>query len=172
MVDANVFRTWRVELIEGRIYRGRRPSELGMAATSKTSRTLTPRIPNNEWLMIHGTIRLDRFTAPDPDFMWVPAAIGTPEAVRPLPLLVIEVSDKTYRKDSGIKVRKYAQAGIQDYWIENIKANRIEVYRDPQNPTGDLQDCHYASVTHFLPGQSITLLARPHVVLQVSDLLP
>src|SRR5688572_15999300 len=45
--------------------------------------------------------------------------------------LVIEVADKTVERDRGIKLRSYARAGIGVYWIIDLAAKRIEVYRDP-----------------------------------------
>ena len=89
----------------------------------------------------------------------------------PLPFLIIEVSNKTYQRDSGIKLRKYAQAGIADYWIFNLRADRIELYREPW-PAKSLEGCRYASVTHFVRGQRVGLLKRPEMSFLVDDLLP
>jgi Uma2 family endonuclease len=125
-----------------------------------------------DWVIAQGTLKLSRYSAPDPDVLWLPVREGTPVHEWPQPLLLIEVSDTTYRKDSGIKLRTYAFHGVPDYWIENLKADRIEVYRQPQNPTGRLRDCHYASVEHFTRGQSITVAARAGVTLAVDELLP
>ena len=72
----------------------------------------------------------------------------------------------------GVKLRLYASHGICDYWIENLREDRIEVYRDPRNPTGHPDDCSYASVQHFARGQSINVLGRPGVTIAVDDLLP
>jgi Uma2 family endonuclease len=171
LVDADALGTQRVELVNGRIYfMTQGPPH--MHAVSKASKTLQAVCPSSEWIVIQGTLRLDRFNAPDPDLMWVPVAPGSPEHLWPMPILVAEISDKTYKKDSGVKLRKYAQARISDYWIFNLGANRVEIYRDPQNPTGRLIDCHYGSVSHVVRGQSISLLRRPSVVLAVDDLLP
>jgi Uma2 family endonuclease len=126
----------------------------------------------SEWCVAQGTLRLDRYSAPDPDVMWLPVPFATPAHLWPLPILIIEVSDKTYRKDSGVKLRKYAYAGIQDYWITNINADRVEVHREPHNPTGKLADCRYAWTKHFHRGEAIAPLARPNVSLSVDDLLP
>lgn len=171
MVDANVFGTQRVELIGGRVHimTQRRAH---MAAISRISETLQRVRRKTDWIVIQGTLRLDRFNAPDPDLMWLPVPIDTPEHQWPAPVLLIEVSDTTYQKDSGVKLRKYAKFAIRDYWIVNIPAGRIEVYREPINPTGEAADWRYASVEHFHPGQTIALLNRPDIVLPVDELLP
>jgi Uma2 family endonuclease len=143
-----------------------------MMSISKTDRALHRILPPDEWLIVQGTVTLDDLTALDPDFAWFDCPIGTPNPVRGLPMLLIEVSHTTYRRDAGKKMRKYAQAGIRDYWIVNIKAMRVEVFRDPRNPTGKRDDCYYADVSPLMPGASIPLLARPAVSLAVNDLLP
>ena len=49
--------------------------------------------------------------------------------------LVIEVSDSTLEDDRGIKQKLYARNGLREYWIVNVKAKQLEVYRDPQGET-------------------------------------
>lgn len=172
MAEADVFDGARVELLDGRIYWMAPQLDPHMVSISKTIGALMRVVPPDEWLICQGTVILDNFTALDPDFAWFACPTGTPNPTRGLPMLLIEVSHTTYRRDSGKKMRKYAQAGITDYWIINIKADRVEVYRDPKNPTGQRDDCYYASVTHHLRGRAVPLLARPAVALAVNDVLP
>lgn len=171
MVEADVFGTNRVELLNGRAYRMTQ-KEPHLIAISKGNRYFAKLVPDKEWMISQGTLRLDLYSMPDPDFFWLPCAVGTPVHEWPEPLLLVEVADTTYKKDSGLKMRKYAQAGIADYWIEHLKENCVEVYRDPKNPTGKLSDCHYASVVRYKKGESIALLRRPEVVIPVDELLP
>lgn len=172
MVDADIFGTRRVELINGRVYRTPAQHDPHMSAVSGIIDALNAVKLPSDWVIVQGTLRLDTFSAPDPDFQWCPVRRGTPEHRRPLPILVIEVSDSSYRRDSVVKLRKYAERGIKDYWIVNLQADRVEVYREPENSTGDPGDCRYASVAHFTRGQSIAPLQRPEVSLKVDDLLP
>jgi Uma2 family endonuclease len=172
LVEADVLGTTRVELLNGRIYRMPPQGGPHMAAVTRGAECLFRTQSPNDWVIIQGTLILSRYFAPDPDLLWMPVPVGTPVGRWPEPLLVIEVSDTTYRKDSGIKLRTYAFHGVSEYWIENLPADRVEVYRQPQNPTGRLRDCHYASVEHFSRGQSITVAARPGLTLAVDDLLP
>ncbi|BAZ42634.1 hypothetical protein NIES4101_86030 [Calothrix sp. NIES-4101] len=46
---------------------------------------------------------------------------------------VIEVSDSTLTKDLDIKLKMYAAAGIQEYWIIDVKNKLLIVLRSPQN---------------------------------------
>jgi Uma2 family endonuclease len=171
LVEADAFGTTRVELLNGRIY-FMTQREAHMLAISKGGRALEKIRRSSDWVVSQGTLRLDRFSAPDPDLMLLPVPEGTASHLWPLPVLLIEISDTTYRKDSGIKLRKYAHAGIADFWIENLREKRIEVYRNPQNPTGKLKDCRFESVTFYRCGETIALLERRDVSLAVEDLLP
>jgi len=173
MAFAGIFSYRRVELINGRVYRCDPTDTPHMSSvTGCTDALFAIRQPDDDWVVIRGTLRLDEFSALEPDLLWLPVPIGTPSANWPSPILLIEVSETTYKRDSGVKLRKYAEHAISDYWILNLPANRIEVYRQPQNPTGKPVDCRYDSVQHFSPGQSITLLNRPGVSLAVNELLP
>jgi Uma2 family endonuclease len=171
LVEADAFGTTRVELLNGRMYfmtQGGRHMTAVSNATEVFNRAKRP----DDWVIFQGTLRLNRFSAPDPDVIWLPVPKDTPQHLWPDPILVVEISDTTYRKDSGIKLRSYAYHGIPEYWIENLKAGRIEVYREPKNPTGRLRDCHYALVEHFGRGQKVAVGARPGVMLDVDELLP
>jgi len=98
---------------------------------------------------------------------------GTPEARLPrLPFLVIEASDTTYLKDSGPELRMYAQAGVTDYWIINIPERRVEVYRQPENPTGRRSGWRYAAQTFHSSGEQVRPLARPQMTFAVDAMLP
>jgi Uma2 family endonuclease len=92
----------------------------------------------------------------------------TPADVR----LVVEVSDTTLRLDRKVKAALYAEAGVPDYWIGNLRVRRLEVYRDPvplPDPPGGYG---YRSVTFYSEEESITPIAAPHAVIRVADLLP
>ena len=172
LVDADALGTTSVELLNGRIYRLAPQGGPHMVAITRGAKALLRAAGANDWVILQGTLILNRYSAPDPDLLWLPVPEGTPVHAWPDPVLLIEVSDTTYRKDSGVNLRTYALHGVPEYWIENLPADRIEVYRGPQNPTGRLRDCHYASVEHFGRGQSIPVAGRAGVTLEVNDLLP
>lgn len=48
-------------------------------------------------------------------------------------LLLIEVADTTIRYDRGAKLKLYAEGGIAEYWIVNLRGDVIEVYSNPVN---------------------------------------
>ncbi len=43
------------------------------------------------------------------------------------------VSDSSLNYDRVKKAKLYAEAGVTDYWIINLRDFRVEVFRDPRN---------------------------------------
>ncbi len=77
-----------------------------------------------------------------PDVQVVP---GTPPrrakwTSLPRPLLVVEVlSDSTSRRDLGVKLDAYLRWGIAEYWVVDIDARCVHVFR-PGGPEGRVID--------------------------------
>ena len=174
MSDAGVFDDRRVELVDGRISADACPGNPHIACVSRSNTVCSRHFSDDSkfWLAVQSTYLMERFDAPEPDVYILKCPVGTPERKQPKAFLVIEVLNKTYKRDSGIKLRRYAAAGIQDYWIVNIKEKRIEVYRKPENPTGKRRDWQYGSTEHFYAGEKIKLLAYPRIQFAVEDMLP
>ncbi|MGH7214231.1 MAG: Uma2 family endonuclease [Tepidisphaeraceae bacterium] len=173
MSEAGVFDGRRVELIEGRIVPVHAQANPHRAAVTLGGIALLRAFPKEKfWVVVQGTLRLGQFGAPDPDFHVFDVPVATPDERLPKPFLVIEVSDTSYRRDRGSKLRSYAAAGIQDYWIINLNQHRVEVYRGPVNSTGKRSGWRYSSPESFAPGQEIPTFAYPRVALAVSDFLP
>lgn len=80
-------------------------------------------------------------------------------------LLVIEVADSSIEVDKKIKMPIYAKARIYDYWVVDIKAKEITIYRQP---VGD----SYQEVQVVLGPDTLSPLALPEITFQVEDLFP
>lgn len=76
---------------------------------------------------------------------------------------VIEFSDSSLTKDLGDKLRVYAKAGIQEYWVVNLRDNELIVFRSPQN--GEYQEETRLRDGHLSP------LAFPEVSISVNRLM-
>ncbi len=104
--------------------------------------------------------------APQPDLVWASAkdySLG-----RPLPadiLLIIEVSDSSLDYERGKKARMYVVAGIADYWVVNIPARCVELFRQPEGGA-------YADHAVFTVPQKVHPLAFPKIALSVAKLFP
>jgi len=74
-------------------------------------------------------------------------------------ILLIEVSQSTYRYDRRVKLPRYAKAGIPLLWIVNLESRAIEVFSLPQGKS-------YASRKAFAEGESVRLRAGelPNVI--------
>ncbi|MGC4032652.1 MAG: Uma2 family endonuclease [Tepidisphaeraceae bacterium] len=169
---AGLFDDTRVELILGRIYPMHAQANPHQWAISKGSRRLLQVFPpDTHWVVIQGTLLLEPDGAPDPDFHVFDTPEGQDKGNRK-PFLLIEISDSTYRKDSGVKLVQYAKSGITDYWIVNIAERRVEVYRQPDPYAGLDGKWGYALKLRYEPGQSIAPLARPDLSIAVNELLP
>lgn len=174
MSDAGVFDDRRVELIDGRILQKHAQANPHRAAITRIAILLSRDFADQQkfWMVVQGTYIVEPYDAPDPDFHVFDVPVGTPDDELPRPFLIIEVANTTYKRDSGIKLRKYASVGVQDYWIVNLAEKRVEVYRKPQNPTGRKRDWRYAEVKHHESGQKIKLLPYPKIALAVAEMLP
>jgi Uma2 family endonuclease len=75
--------------------------------------------------------------------------------------LVIEVSDTTVKYDSGKKLRAYQNAGIQEYWIVDVPAKAVSVFRLDQRKK--YQETRYTE-------GAITVQAFPDVFVQLQDI--
>jgi len=171
MSDAGIFGSRRTELVAGRIKKMAPQLERHMWTMSKINRLLIHATSPKDTLIVEGTLYLDDSNAPEPDFHLFDVPVGTPRETLPLPILVIEERDTTYRRDSGSKLRLYARAGIADYWIVNLRENRVEVYRKPENPTGKESGWRYASVNHLAIGETVAMLKRPRAKFEVEGML-
>ncbi len=102
-------------------------------------------------------------TDPLPDFAVIPGArlagAGHPVSAA----LVVEVADSSLRFDTEEKRRLYAAAGIPDYWVVDVNARRLLVFRTPQG--GD-----YADQQTFAAGDAVAPLAVPGQPVQVAAL--
>jgi len=91
-----------------------------------------------DFVMISGQnpIHIDEYNEPEPDIALLTPrddfyAERHPETHEVL--LVIEVSDSTLEFDRETKKTLYAEAGIKEFWLVNLKQETVETYSDPAN---------------------------------------
>jgi Uma2 family endonuclease len=172
MVEMGLFEGQRVELIDGEVIQMAPQMNRHMVAIGLIERALRRAVGDDFWIRTQGPFAVDDSSEPEPDVALVE---GTPRDYSDHPrkaLLVVEVSETTYRFDSKIKASLYASAGIEDFWILNLNANRLEVYREPVADDAQPFGHRYANLKFLLPTDVATCLAFPQVKLTVADLLP
>ena len=173
MAEAGLFWDQRVELLDGVVYDAPMQSSEKMAANSLASRLAFECYPDaNEFnVLLQATLKL-RWSSPAPDLAVMACPVGTPFDKQPVPLWVMEISDTTYLADRHKKLKIYAQNGVTDAWILNVKKRRLEVFRDPVKLAAPRKGWGYKTEIHLIEGQTVTPLNGPKIELAVADMLP
>lgn len=85
-------------------------------------------------------------------------------------LVVIEVSDSTFKYDQEIKLTLYAEASISNYWILNLVDTHLEAYSEPyQDISGKFG---YRNKKIFLPNEVVKIPNFPDLFLQLNKVFP
>jgi Uma2 family endonuclease len=139
LIDAGIIgEDERVELLEGVIVRMSPQNEAGVRVLTFLMRHLNRTLSDEYQVRPQSPITLPSSgSEPEPDLAVVRAADAPSRLDHPqTALLAIEVSLSSLRFDRKVKARVYARAGIAEYWIVNVKAERVEVFRDPDPEAG------------------------------------
>jgi Uma2 family endonuclease len=116
---------------------------------------------------------LGQDTDPLPDLAVLPGNSLNPVRAHPTTAaLVIEVSDTTLTYDVTEKAELYATAGIADYWVLDLNARQLHVFRNPAPLPGNLGAIAYQTHDTLNPTDTVSPLAAPNSSIIVSDLLP
>ncbi len=113
-------------------------------------------------------IQLDDFSEPEPDLAIVRGTAFTYVDHHPRAsdiALVVEVADSTLKYDCEVKDKLYAQSGIADYWVLDLKNRQLHIFRNPTT-TG------YTSHLILTAPHAIAPLAFPHIILALADIFP
>jgi Uma2 family endonuclease len=98
-------------------------------------------------------LRLDEGTGIQPDLVYVAnehRSIITERGIEGVPDLVVEVlSPSTRSRDRGIKLRRYAAAGVPHYWIVDPRGRTLEAHQLGEDGYG--QPAVYRAGTVFQP---------------------
>ncbi|MDJ0588727.1 MAG: Uma2 family endonuclease [Pleurocapsa sp. MO_226.B13] len=107
-----------------------------------------------------------RASEPEPDI----AIVRLPESIydthHPYPediYWLIEISNETLTKDLERKTITYARNGILEYWVIDLKNNKLIVHTQPQNDS-------YTQIAEYTAGQ-IYALAFPKIPIALNRLL-
>lgn len=168
MVDAGILHEDdRVELIRGEIVQMSPIGARHAAAVARFTEELVTRLRGRAILWPQNPITILPDSEPQPDIVLLRHRDDFYRAALPGPadvVLVVEVADSSVRYDRTVKKRLYAEAGIPEYWMADLDAGRIEIYRDPEG--GD-----YRLATSVAPGDTLAPAAFPDAMLTVAHLL-
>lgn len=136
MVEAGVLRDRRVELLRGEIVE--MPSE-GMphAYFSTNAGEYLIRLMGDRATIRQGKpITLPNDSEPEPDVAIVQPLGREYLDHHPYPenvFWLIEYADASLSKDLETKTKIYAEVGIVEYWVVNLKKRQLIVFRNPQD---------------------------------------
>lgn len=155
----------RVELLDGEIVQMNPIGSPHAWCVNRLTAIFSAGAGTRWMLSVQLPLRLNPQSEPEPDIMLVRR--DAPQTRHPGPaeaLLVIEVADSSIHVDRRRKMPMYARASIQEYWIVDLNADRIEVYRDPAR-------ARYRSVTLLRRGDVVSPLFAPDLIVDVSTVL-
>ncbi len=172
--EMGVFDGRRVELIEGEINDLNAHSKPHMVAVTKMFEALLTAFPRSAYVLTcQGTLYSDERSRPEPDiavFRGDYADLMSDDPMRPV--LIIEVSLETLAYDQTDKASFYANLGVREYWVLNLRDGWLEVRRNPQPMASQRHGAGYASLEILNRAMSAGPLELPQVSLEVNDLLP
>lgn len=112
-------------------------------------------------------------TDANPDLALVPGEIRASTNAHPTTAaLSIEVADSSLNFDTTTKAEKNATAGVPDYWVLDLTARELVIFRAPNPLPAGLGATAYHQRNTFGPAASVSPLAATAATITVADLLP
>jgi Uma2 family endonuclease len=156
----------RVELIEGEIIDMAPPGSLHAAAVDRLTRMLVRAVGDAAIVRVQNPVRLGPHSEPQPDLALLRPRDDFYAAHHPQPadvLLVVEIADSSLRFDRDTKMRLYAQHGIPEAWLVDLRGRRLIRHLAPQQG-------QYTVVDEPDLGSALRAAAFPDLVLDLHDL--
>ena len=166
MIDAGILSDRHVELLNGEIVEMPPEGEPHAHLSSDAADYIRELLRGRAKIREGKPITLPHHSEPEPDIAVVQDLGDRYMEHHPYPeniFWVVEYSDSSLTKDLEIKSKTYAQAGIFEYWVTNLKRMELVVFRDPS-------DDDYREKRTLIEGD-ICPIAFPDVVISVARLL-
>lgn len=88
------------------------------------------------------------------------------------PVLVVEIEDADAGYDLAEQASRHAAAGVPDYWVIDITARQLHIFRDPRPDPAAPHGFCYNAVRVCSPNALVAPLVAELHLAQVVDLLP
>jgi Uma2 family endonuclease len=151
-----------VELLRGEVYQ---MSPIGPKHVHKVAQLdarLQETLRGKAVVLVQSPLRLSEDSEPEPDLMVLKPPLDRYREKLPTPedvLLLVEVADTSLEFDREVKLPLYAEAGIPEVWLVNLKENLLEVYRDPRGG-------RYREIRLLSPEEEVSPTLLPEVSLR------
>ncbi len=161
LIASGILNERQVELLAGEIVEMSPEGPLHTVYGEGLANYLRRQLTEKAWIREARPITLSD-SEPEPDIAIVKLPWFQYSEHHPYPndiFWLIEISDSTLEKDLKEKQKIYGEAGILEYWVLDVKARKIIIFRQP-NPTG------YTIRQEFNQGK-IASLAFPEVEIPI-----
>jgi Uma2 family endonuclease len=158
----------RVELLDGLLIEMPPGGPPHCYSVERVTTAFYRRFDGRAYIRGQAAMTLDRWSEPEPDVMLSAPPEEQYAVAHPKPsqvLLVVEVAVSSLRYDAGAKLRAYARRGVREYWIVDVEAGHVDVYREPRGE-------RYKKHERAERGNSVAPLAFPDDPIAVNDILP
>jgi len=165
LAEEGWFTGQRVQLIDGEILQMAPQGHSHARTVILATRALSAIFPSDR-MRSQMPLNVPGESDPEPDLAITEESIDVYVDHPGSAILVVEVADSSIHLDRR-KAGLYALAGVPDYWIINVNARRLEIFRkpllDPQQEFG----ARYAEQFELDHGGAIAPLAAPNSKIEV-----
>jgi Uma2 family endonuclease len=170
--DLGMFEGRRAMLIDGVIVEEGAMNPPHRIALELSSEVLRTAFGAGWRVCVQMPLVLGQSTDPEPDIAVVAGTARGATAHPTTAALVVEVADSSLRFDTTVKVAVYAAASIADYWVLDVNARQLLVFRDPRAASTATHGHMYLTQRTLGPADGVAPLAAPGRTVSVADLLP
>ena len=176
MIEAGILgENDRIELLEGGVLHISPKGPRHVFVVQELSARLAPLLPADWHFRAQDPLTLAD-SEPEPDLAIVRGSRRDYAARHPSAGevgLVIEVAESSLELDRGVKQRIYAAAGVPVYWLVSLQARNVEVFSQPQPPSGHNPASYQAHRVIDAQGAvGLELAGKQLGEIRVGDLMP
>jgi len=163
MVALGLFEGERVELLYGVIVVMSPKGAPHESAIEELTMLLAPPLLGRAKVRIQSSFAASDGSEPEPDVAVVP--LGDHRDDHPSSaFLLIEVADSSLAVDLGVKAQLYAESGVPEYWVVNVRDKVVVVH-------SEIAGGVYTRIEPFRSGARLRPTAFPDLEIAVSDVL-
>jgi Uma2 family endonuclease len=163
MVALGLFAGERVELLYGVIVVMPPKGAPHESAIQRLNTLLVPALLGRATVRVQSSFAASDGSEPEPDVAVVPPGEYRDDHPSSA-LLLIEVADSSLTVDRGVKAQLYAESGVAEYWVVNVRDGIVEVH-------SEIVAGVYTRIEPFRSGDRLRAAAFPDIELAVSDIL-